>query len=195
MTAGNVTDGEVLIGAAASLAEGACHDGENPPPGRVAPAGGRRPLRELVDGRVLDELLERSKDEAGGLRLTGQGSMLAELVAAVLERALAAELGVHLGYGRHERAGAGSGNSRNGYIAKTVQTGVGPVPVQVPRDRNGSFDPVLLPKRAGRISGGLDDMIISLYAQAFPPATSSTTWSRCTARSCRRRRSRGSPGR
>jgi putative transposase len=164
MTAGNITDGEVLIGAAASLAEGACHDGENSPPGREAPAGERRPLRELMDGRVLDELLERSKDEAGGLRLTGQGSMLAELVAAVLERALQAELGVHLGYGKHDRAGDNSGNSRNGYIAKTVQTGVGPVPVQVPRDRNGSFDPVLLPKRAGRVSGGLDDMIISLYA-------------------------------
>jgi transposase-like protein len=120
-----------------------------------------------MDDRLLDALLERSKDEAGGLRLTGQGSMLGELVAAVLERALQAELAAHLGYGKHDAAGNGSGNSRNGHIAKTVQTGVGPVPVQVPRDRNGSFEPLLLPKRSGRIAGGLDDMIISLYAHGM----------------------------
>jgi len=117
--------------------------------------------------RLLDELLERSRDEAGGLKLTGEGSMLGEMVAAVLERALAAELTAHLGYGRHEMAGHGSGNSRNGTIAKTVQTGVGPVPVQVPRDRAGTFEPLLLPKRAGRVAGGLDDMIISLYAHVI----------------------------
>jgi putative transposase len=93
--------------------------------------------------------------------------MLGELIAVVLERALAAELTAHLGYGRHELSGHGSGNSRNGAIAKTVQTGVGPVPVKVPRDRNGSFEPVLLPKRAGRVAGGLDDMVISLYAHGM----------------------------
>jgi|SRR6185312_17214240 len=80
--------------------------------------------------------------------------MLGELVAAVLERALAAELAAHLGYDRHETSGRGSGNSRNGYIAKTVQTGIGPVPLAVPRDRAGSFEPLLLPKRAGRVADG-----------------------------------------
>jgi transposase-like protein len=125
------------------------------------------PLGDLVDGRLLDELLARSKDEAGGLRLTGEGSMPGELVAAVLQHALKGELAEHLGYGKHDTAGNGSGNSRNGYIAKTVQTGVGPVPVQVPRDRNGSFEPLLLPKRSGRIAGGLDDMVISLYAHGM----------------------------
>ena len=157
-------------GAGTAPAEGAGGDGGNPLPGREAGAGEqsvRVPLRELVDGRVLDELLERSRDEAGGLRLTGEGSVLGELVTAVLERALAAELTAHLGYDKHSAGGNGSGNSRNGYLAKTVQTGVGPVPVQVPRDRAGSFDPVLLPKRAGRIAGGLDDMIISLYAHGM----------------------------
>lgn len=54
-----------------------------------------------------------------------------------------------------------------GAIAKTVQTGVGPVPLQVPRDRAGSFEPVLVPKRAGRVAGGLDDMVISLYAHGM----------------------------
>jgi putative transposase len=132
----------------------------------VVPEAARRPLRELMDDRLLDALLERSRDQAGGLRLTGEGSMLGELVRAVLERALESELTAHLGYGRGGRGGAG-GNARNGNIAKTVQTGVGPVPLQVPRDRAGSFEPVLVPKRSGRVAGGLDDMVISLYAHGM----------------------------
>jgi len=137
--------------------------------GGELPAGAaeaaRRPLRELMDDRLLDALLDRSRDEAGGLRLTGEGSMLGELVRAVLERALESELTAHLGYDRHQRGGAG--NARNGTAAKTVQTGVGPVPLQVPRDRAGTFEPVLVPKRSGRVSGGLDDMVISLYAHGM----------------------------
>ncbi len=86
--------------------------------------------------------------------------MLGELVKAVLERALGAELTAHLGYERHQRAGHNTGNSRNGAISKQVQTGIGPVPLEVPRDRNGTFEPLLVPKRSGRISGGLDDMIV-----------------------------------
>ncbi len=124
-------------------------------------------LRELMDDRLLDALLERSRDEAGGLRLTGEGSMLGELVKAVPERALEAELTAHLGYERHDRVGHNSGNSRNGTIGNKVQTGIGPVGLDVPRDRAGSFGPVLIPKRSGRISGGLDDMIISLYAHVI----------------------------
>jgi transposase-like protein len=132
------------------------------------PGSGREAtVRELVGDRALDLLLARSKDEAGQLRLTGAGSMLGELVKAVLERALESEMAAHLGYEPHERAGHNSGNSRNGTIAKTVQTGVGPVPLAVPRDRAGSFEPVLVPKRAGRIAGGLDDMVISLYAHGM----------------------------
>src|SRR5258708_37058752 len=93
--------------------------------------------------------------------------MLGELVKAVLERALDAELTAHLGYERREVAGRNSGNSRNGRISKNVQTGIGPVGLDVPRDRAGTFDPVLIPKRSGRVSGGLDDMIISLYAHGM----------------------------
>src|SRR6266851_4649655 len=125
------------------------------------------PLRELIDDRLLDALLERSRDEAGGLRLTGEGSMLGELVKAVLERALEAELTAHLGYARHDPSGHNSGNSRNGTISKKVQTGIGPVGIEVPRDRAGMFEPVLVPKRSGRVSGGLDDMVISLYAHGM----------------------------
>ena len=144
--------------------------GENTGPGREAgEPTARVPLRELMDDRLLDALLERSRDAAGGLRLTGEGSMLGELVKAVLERALEAELTAHLGYERNDRAGRGGGhaNYRNGRIAKTVQTGVGPVPLAVPRDRAGTFEPVLVPKRAGRVAGGLDDMVISLYAHGM----------------------------
>src|ERR1700733_8107220 len=112
---------------AAGTPEAVYDGGGNPGAGAVAAGGGqaaRVPLRELMDDRLLDALLERSRDEAGGLRLTGAGSMLGELIAAVLERALAAELTEHLGYQKHDLAGHGSGNSRNGAIAKTVQTGV-----------------------------------------------------------------------
>jgi putative transposase len=139
------------------------------PAGDGGTGPGRVPLRELMDDRLLDALLERSRDAAGGLRLTGEGSMLGELVRAVLERALEAELTAHLGYGRGDRAGRGGGppNYRNGTIDKTVQTGVGPVPLQVPRDRSGTFEPLLVPKRAGRVAGGLDDMVISLYAHGM----------------------------
>jgi putative transposase len=159
-------DGMDGDGDRALMAEAAVsRDGQVSVPGGAEAA--RVPLRELMDDRLLDALLERSKDAAGGLRLTGAGSMLGELVAAVLERALQGELAAHLGYGRHETEGRGSGNSRNGYIAKTVQTGVGPVPVQVPRDRSGTFEPLLIPKRSGRVAGGLDDMIISLYAHGM----------------------------
>jgi len=141
-------------------------DGNGGRPGE--PGRGRElTVRELVGDQALDLLLARSRDEDGQLRLTGEGSMLGELVRAVLERALEAEMAAHLGYEPHERAGHNSGNSRNGTIAKTVQTGVGPVPLAVPRDRAGTFEPLLVPKRAGRIAGGLDDMVISLYAHGM----------------------------
>jgi hypothetical protein len=74
-------------GTVSAVAGAAAGDGREPGPGGPA---ARVPLRELMDDRLLDALLERSKDEAGGLRLTGEGSMLGELVKAVLERAMAA---------------------------------------------------------------------------------------------------------
>jgi len=170
---GNAEIEAVLAGSGAvpAAAGDAAGDGQGPGPGGAAAGGpaARVPLRQLMDDRLLDALLDRSRDEAGGLRLTGEGSMLGELVKAVLERALEAGLTAHLGYGRNERAGRGGGpgNYRNGTIAKTVQTGVGPVGLAVPRDRAGTFEPLLVPKRSGRIAGGLDDMVISLYAHGM----------------------------
>jgi transposase-like protein len=141
-------------------------DGAVLPGSAAVPEAVRRPLRELMDDRLLDALIERSRDQAGGLRLTGEGSLLGELVRVVLERALEGEMAAHLGYEKSERGGA-DGNARNGTVFKTVQTGVGPVPLQVPRDRAGTFEPLLVPKRAGRVAGGLDDMVISLYAHGL----------------------------
>src|SRR5450759_1847365 len=91
------------------LGEAAHYGGEKSP----SAGQGLAPLRELIDDRLLDALLERSRDAAGGLRLTGEGSMLGELVRAVLERALESELTAHLGYEKGGRGGAG-GNARNG---------------------------------------------------------------------------------
>ncbi|EWT01277.1 transposase, partial [Intrasporangium chromatireducens Q5-1] len=98
-----------------------------------------------------------------GLALTGKGGLLPELLKAVLERGMDAELTDHLGYERGDRAGHGSGNSRNGSTPKTLDTEVGSVRLDQPRDRNSSFASRLVPKGARRL-GGLEEMIISLYA-------------------------------
>jgi putative transposase len=121
----------------------------------------RRAVADLIDARAMDAVLTQIKGE--GLRLTGPGGFLSELVKAVLERGLQAELAEHLGYAKHDVVGRGSGNSRNGSTVKTVQTEVGPVEVKVPRDRAGTFTPMLVPKNARRL-GGLSDVVISLYA-------------------------------
>jgi putative transposase len=125
----------------------------------VAPA--RQAINEMVDAGLLDRLM--SKVDVDGLALTGEGGLLPELVKAVLERGLQAELTDHLGYEKGDPAGRGSSNSRNGTSPKTLGSEVGEVPLAVPRDRNGSFEPRLVPKGSRR-AGGLDEMIISLYA-------------------------------
>jgi putative transposase len=126
------------------------------------PAGSaREAVDRLVQAGLLDEVMARVGD--GGVQLTGDGGFLPELVKRVLEAGLAAELTDHLGYEKHDRAGHGSGNSRNGSTSKRLGTEVGDIDLATPRDRNGSFDPRLVPKGERRL-GGLSDMIISLYA-------------------------------
>jgi putative transposase len=121
----------------------------------------RRIRRELFDEETLDRLMAATDER--GLSLTGQGGFLPEMLKAVLERGMAAELTDHLGYGKHDRAGHGSGNSRNGTTPKTVLTEVGAIGLDQPRDRNSTFASALVPKGACRL-GGLDEQIISLYA-------------------------------
>ncbi len=125
------------------------------------PASARAVINEMLDAGLLDDVMDRV--DAGGLSLTGEGGFLPEMIKAVLERGLAAELTGHLGYERGDPAGRGSPNSRNGTTPKTLATEVGDVGLVVPRDRGGSFEPRLVRKGARR-AGGLDDMIISLYA-------------------------------
>jgi putative transposase len=116
---------------------------------------------QLVDEGLLDELM--AQVDAGELQLTGEGGFLPGLIKAVLERGLAAELTDHLGYEKGDPAGRGSPNSRNGSTPKTLVSEVGDLALATPRDRAGTFEPRLVPKGARRI-GGLDEMIISLYA-------------------------------
>ena len=124
----------------------------------------RRAVDAMVDAGMLDGLL--AQVDAGDLRLTGEGGFLPEMVKRVLEAGLAAELTGHLGYEKHDRAGRGSGNSRNGSTPKRLQTEVGDVDVATPRDRNGTFEPQLVGKGERRLDG-LADMIISLYAKGM----------------------------
>lgn len=125
------------------------------------PGAARAMVEELAEAGVLDRVVKRA--ENGELALTGEGGFLPEMVKAVLERGLAAELTGHLGYDKGDPAGRGHPDSRNGTTPKTLETEVGRVPLAVPRDRDGSFEPRLVPKGARRV-GGLDEMIISLYA-------------------------------
>jgi putative transposase len=133
-------------------------DGQSVGPGS-SPA--REAINEMLEAGLLDSVMERV--DAGGLALTGEGGFLPEMIKAVLERGLQAELTDHLGYEKGDPAGRGRANSRNGSTPKTLATEVGDVAIGTPRDRAGSFEPRLVPKGARR-TGGLDEMIISLYA-------------------------------
>jgi putative transposase len=118
-------------------------------------------LAELVSPQGVDRMLADA--QASGLSAEG---LLAQLTATVLERALGAELDDHLGYVRGDPAGNGSGNSRNGHYPKTVTTAAGPVRIAVPRDRNASFEPKIVPKGQRRLAQ-VDEMILSLYARGM----------------------------
>jgi putative transposase len=113
-------------------------------------------------GRVLAE-----RARAGDpVQLTGPGGWLTGLMGQVLQAGLAAEMDAHLGYGRGDVAGNGTGNSRNGTVTRTIATEAGPLQVAVPRDRAGTFAPVLLGKGERR-SGGIDSQVKSLYSKGL----------------------------
>ncbi len=124
--------------------------------------------RDVSAPPPVDEQIARIIEQAQeqGLQLTGEGGLLPDMIKAAVEAALRAEMADHLGYDRHDRVGRGSGNSRNGLTAKTVQTTAGPVGLEVLRDRNGTFDPVTVPKGVRRLND-FDDMIMSLFAKGM----------------------------
>ncbi len=125
----------------------------------------RRAQREGVEALeasgALDDLYARI--DAGEVRFDGRDGLIQQLIKAGLERGLQAELSEHLGYDKGDPDAAAFPNSRNGSSAKTVATSVGDVDLAIPRDRAGTFTPMLVPKGSRRV-GGLDDMIVSLYA-------------------------------
>lgn len=133
------------------------------------PEEGADPGQQQEPEAVVDRLAgllpeEALQDAVKGLEpdeITGPGGLLSELAGRVIETALGAELTDHLG---HPPGGVpGSGNVRNGSTPKTVATDLGPVRIQTPRDRDGSFEPKLVGKRQTRLAG-LDDKILGLYA-------------------------------
>jgi putative transposase len=120
--------------------------------------------RPLVDDELADQLLGRAQAE--GAELLGPDGLLSQVTKAVLERALAEEMSGHLGYEKHDSAGRGSGNSRNGVTGKTVLTDIGAVDLAVPRDRDGSFEPRIVRKGQTRLAG-FNEGIIALYARGM----------------------------
>jgi putative transposase len=126
-----------------------------------AEAPGSKAAAELAASGALDGLFEQI--DAGELELTGDGGFIPALIKTALERGLQVELTDHLGYEKGSPEASAFPNSRNGSTPKTVATQVGEVDLDVPRDREGSFTPRLVPKGSRRL-GGLDEMIISLYA-------------------------------
>lgn len=126
------------------------------------PAGGS--VGAVTDEQLIAMLVDRARGD--GLKLTGEGGLLQQLTKRVLESALDGEMTDHVGYDKHDPAGRGSGNTRNGSRTKTVLTDVGPVEVRVPRDAAGTFEPQIVRKRQRRLTG-VDDMVLSLSAKGL----------------------------
>ena len=126
-------------------------------------------MDDLAGGPVLNEgfareLVDRARAE--GVSLVGPGGLLGGLTKQVLETALEAEMSEHLGYDANQAIGRNGENSRNGVRTKTVITDVGSVEIDVPRDRDGSFTPVIVAKRQRRLSG-VDNLVLSLTAKGL----------------------------
>ena len=123
------------------------------------------PMADEVDQKQLaEQLLAQAKEQ--GVELMGPNGLLNQLTKNVLETALDAEMTEHLGYERHDAAGRGSGNSRNGTRSKTVLTEIGPVEIDVPRDLDSSFAPQIVKKRQRRLTG-IDEIVLSLTAKGL----------------------------
>ena len=124
----------------------------------------RRQQREIADSLkqsgALDEIFARID---AGEPLTGHAGLLKGMLKATLERGMDAELTDHVGYDRGDPDAAMFPNSRNGTFPKTVASEIGDVELAIPRDRNGTFTPMLVPKGARRLDG-LEAIIVSLYA-------------------------------
>jgi len=116
-----------------------------------------------LDKDLIDKLLEGYQKPED---LIGENGLLKQLTKALVERALNAELTHHLGYEKNQREGRGSGNSRNGKSRKKLKGDFGEVEIEVPRDREGEFEPKIVGKHQRRFTG-FDDKILSMYARGM----------------------------
>lgn len=112
---------------------------------------------------LIDELIRDYKKPED---IIGENGILKQLTKAIIERTLSAELTHHLGYEKHSPSGKNNGNSRNGTSGKTLKSDFGDLPIEVPRDRNGEFEPLLVKKGQRRFTG-FDDKILSMYARGM----------------------------
>src|SRR3954470_1225635 len=136
----------------------------------IGPAGRRRvrqalrmPWDRRISDEVIDELLAGASSEE---EIAGPGGLLAQLTKRLVERAMEVELADHLGDEPHAERPGGTGNTRNGSTPKLLITDHGPVPIDTPRDRDGSFEPQIVRKRQRRFEG-FDEKILALYSRGL----------------------------
>jgi putative transposase len=116
-----------------------------------------------IDLKLIDRLLADYKKPED---IIGENGLLKQLTKALLERAMQAEMTEHLGYEKHDQAGNNSGNSRNGKTTKALKGDFGELPLETPRDRNGTFEPKIVAKGQTRFTG-FDDKIVWMYARGM----------------------------
>jgi putative transposase len=137
---------------------GAARRGAPPPRPELA-----EEVKALLPDGLIDELLAGARTQE---EIAGPGGLLSQLTKRLVERAMEVELTDHLGYEPHQEPAGGAGNTRNGVMSKTLITEQGPVEINTPRDRDGSFEPQIVRKRQRRFEG-FDDKIIALYSRGL----------------------------
>lgn len=120
-------------------------------------------MDELFDVKKVQEKFKNAKTLSD---ITGKDGLVQEIIKSTVEKMLKAELEAHLGYAPYDGSGKNSGNSRNGYGIKTLKMSQGPVEIEVPRDRNGTFEPQVIEKRKG-FDPQLEAKILSMYAKGM----------------------------
>jgi len=116
-----------------------------------------------VSNELIDRLLADYKKPED---LIGENGLLKQLTKRLVERALEAEMAEHLGHGKNEPVANSKGNTRNGKSRKTLKGEFGELPIDIPRYRDGSFEPQIVPKHQTRWTG-FDDKILTLYARGM----------------------------
>ena len=145
-------------GGRAQRSGGAARPPQGPPPVKLP-----EEVCDRLADEVIDELLAGARSEE---EIVGPGGVLAQRTKRLVERAMSAELTEHLGYEPHQEPPGGSGNTRNGSTGKTLATEHGPVRIETPRDRKGSFEPQIVRKGQRRFEG-FDDKILALYSRGL----------------------------